>query len=230
MTRMPMILTDPRQPANPIILANRAFQDLTGYDEEELLGRNCRLLQGARTSRATVDEMRDALRDRRAIATEILNDKRDGTAFWNSVLIGPVYDEAGDLLCFFASQLDLSRRWASEQAQRQAQRMEAIGELTAALAHDFNNLLQVVTGNLDMALQAVTEERPVGRSGGPWRRPSRPARGRAPRRDRPRRRAAAARRSWSSRAARPCAPAPAGTWRISATRCCSPGTAGRPSR
>ncbi|MGY2051922.1 PAS domain-containing protein [Methylobacterium sp. JK268] len=160
MTQMPMILTDPHLPDNPIVFANRAFQDLTGYAEGELLGRNCRLLQGVETSQDTVAELRDALRARQAITAEILNYKRDGTPFWNSVFIGPVYDEAGDLIYFFASQLDVSRRWASEHALRQAQKMDAIGQLTTGLAHDFNNLLQVVTGNLEMALQGITEERP----------------------------------------------------------------------
>ncbi|MBY0297625.1 MAG: PAS domain-containing protein [Methylobacterium sp.] len=161
MIRMPMILTDPRRPDNPIVYANRAFQDLTGYEEADLVGRNCRFLQGPQTDRGTVDELRDAVAARRAIATEILNYKRDGTPFWNSVLIGPVFDEAGDILYFFASQLDVTRRWASEQAFRQAQKMDAIGQLTAGLAHDFNNLLQVVTGNLEMAVQSVGDERPA---------------------------------------------------------------------
>ncbi|MFC7551501.1 PAS domain-containing protein [Pseudoroseomonas wenyumeiae] len=48
MTRMPMILTDPNQPDNPVVFANRAFQDLTGYRQEEIVGRNCRFLQGCR--------------------------------------------------------------------------------------------------------------------------------------------------------------------------------------
>jgi PAS domain S-box-containing protein len=161
MIRMPMILTDPRRPDNPIIFANQAFQDLTGYEEADLIGRNCRFLQGPQTDRGTVDELRDAVAAQRAIATEILNYKRDGTPFWNSVFIGPVFDDAGDILYFFASQLDITRRWASEQAFRQAQKMDAIGQLTAGLAHDFNNLLQVVTGNLEMAVQSVGEERPA---------------------------------------------------------------------
>nr|WP_245524226.1 histidine kinase famiy protein [Methylobacterium nonmethylotrophicum] len=159
MTRMPMILTDPRQTDNPIVFANRAFQDLTGYTEAELVGRNCRFLQGPETSRETVRELRDAVAERRAIATEILNYKRDGSPFWNGIFIGPVFDEAGEIVYFFASQLDVTRRRVSEQAFRQAQKMEAIGQLTAGLAHDFNNLLQVVTGNLELARNSVTSER-----------------------------------------------------------------------
>jgi PAS domain S-box-containing protein len=159
MTRMPMILTDPSQPDNPIVFANRAFQDLTGYEPEEIVGRNCRFLQGAQTDRAAVHEMREAIAARRAVSVELLNYKRDGTPFWNGVYIAPVYDRDGKLIYFFASQLDITRRRMSEQAFRQAQKMEAIGQLTAGLAHDFNNLLQVVLGNLENAKARATDER-----------------------------------------------------------------------
>lgn len=152
MTRMPMILTDPRQDDNPIVFANKAFLDLTGYEESEIFGRNCRFLQGADTDRETVRALREAVGAQEAISTEILNYRRDGSPFWNAVFVAPVYDDDGTLIYFFASQLDVTRRRSSEQAFRQAQKMEAIGQLTAGLAHDFNNLLQVVTGNLDIVL------------------------------------------------------------------------------
>jgi PAS domain S-box-containing protein len=152
MTRMPMILTDPREDDNPIAFANKAFLDLTGYEESEIIGRNCRFLQGPDTDRETVRELREAVEAKEAISTEILNYRRDGSSFWNAVFVAPVYDDDGTLIYFFASQLDVTRRRSSEQAFRQAQKMEAIGQLTAGLAHDFNNLLQVVTGNLDIVL------------------------------------------------------------------------------
>ncbi len=149
MTRMPMILTDPRQEDCPIVFANNAFLDLTGYEVEEVIGRNCRFLQGAGTDRASVQQMRDAITARDAIALEILNYRRDGSPFWNAIFLGPVFDEQGVLLFFFASQLDVSKRRESEQALRQAQKMEAIGQLTAGLGHDFNNLLHIVNGSLE---------------------------------------------------------------------------------
>ena len=149
MTRMPMIISDPRQPDNPIAFANNAFLDLTGYEEDEVVGRNCRFLQGPQTDRETVRELRDAVAAKRALAVEILNYRRDGSPFWNAVFMGPIFDEKGELLYFFASQLDVTRRRESEQVSRQAQKMEAIGQLTAGLAHDFNNLLQVVGGSLE---------------------------------------------------------------------------------
>jgi PAS domain S-box-containing protein len=159
MTRMPMILSDPNQDDNPIVFANKAFLDLTGYEEAEILGRNCRFLQGANTDRQAVAEMREAIARIDSIAIEILNYRRDGSAFWNAVFIGPVYDTDGTLLYFFASQLDVTRRREAENMQQQAQKMEAIGQLTAGLAHDFNNLLQVVNGNLELLSAQPLPER-----------------------------------------------------------------------
>src|SRR5829696_2499852 len=66
MTRMPMILTDPNQPDNPVVFANRAFQDLTGYEQDEVLGRNCRFLQGAQTDREKVADLRQSIEEERA--------------------------------------------------------------------------------------------------------------------------------------------------------------------
>lgn len=151
MTRMPMIVTDPNQPNNPIVFANKAFHDLTGYGLDEIIGRNCRFLQGARTDRETVAELREAIATERGCSVEILNYKRDGTPFWNALFVGPVFDADGKLLYFFASQLDVTRRRTSEDAVRQSQKMEAIGNLTAGLAHDFNNLIHVLIGNLETA-------------------------------------------------------------------------------
>ena len=94
-------------------------------------------------------QLREAIERREALALEILNYRRDGTPFWNAIFMGPVFDPAGELIYFFASQLDVSKRRESEQALRQAQKMEAIGQLTAGLAHDFNNLLHVVNGSLE---------------------------------------------------------------------------------
>lgn len=159
MTRMPMLLTDPNLDDNPIVFVNKAFLDLTGYEEDEVLGRNCRFLQGAQSDRAAVAELRDAVAAKQAIALELLNYRRDGSPFWNAVFIGPVYDTEGRLRYFFASQLDVTRRRNTEQSYRQAQKMESIGQLTAGLAHDFNNLLQVVNGNLELVTATTDPER-----------------------------------------------------------------------
>jgi PAS domain S-box-containing protein len=151
MTRMPMVITDPRQPDNPIVFANGAFLDLTGHTEDKVLGHNCRMLQGPQTDRRTVDELRAAIADERAVAVDILNYKADGTPFWNALFLGPIFDQDGKLLYFFSSQMDITARRQSQESTLQAQKMEAIGQLTAGMAHDFNNLLQVINGNLEVA-------------------------------------------------------------------------------
>ncbi|GGK01634.1 histidine kinase famiy protein [Pseudomonas matsuisoli] len=149
-TRMPMIVTDPNQPDNPIIFANPAFLELTGYSLAELIGRNCRFLQGPETDREVVAQVRTAIADRHEIQTEILNYKKDGSTFWNGLFVSPVFNDAGELIYYFASQLDVSRRRDAEDALRQSQKMEALGQLTGGIAHDFNNLLQVITGYIDL--------------------------------------------------------------------------------
>ncbi|MCU0984039.1 MAG: histidine kinase famiy protein [Acetobacteraceae bacterium] len=148
-TRMPMVVTDPFQTDNPIVFVNQAFCDLTGYRPAEVLGRNCRFLQGPDTDRAVVARIRLAVAERRVVSAEIMNYRKDGSAFWNALFISPLVDRSGKLRYFFASQLDVSRRHDAEEALRQAQKMEALGQFTGSIAHDFNNLLQVITGYIE---------------------------------------------------------------------------------
>ncbi|MCC4616525.1 PAS domain-containing protein [Xanthomonas campestris pv. asclepiadis] len=149
-TRMPMTVTDPHLPDNPIVFANRAFLEMTGYSADEIIGNNCRFLQGPETDRSSIDDVRESIENRREFATEVLNYRKDGSSFWNALFVSPVFDESGRLVYFFGSQLDVSRRRDAEDALRQAQKMEALGQLTGGIAHDFNNLLQVMSGHLEV--------------------------------------------------------------------------------
>jgi len=107
-TRMPMLITDPNQPDNPIVFANNAFLRLTGYQREEVIGRNCRFLQGPETDPRDIARLRDAIGRRAQIEMEIINHRKDGSRFHNRVLISPVFDEEGHLSYFFASQFDVT--------------------------------------------------------------------------------------------------------------------------
>jgi len=136
-TRMPMIITDPRQADNPIVFVNDAFGRLTGYSREETLGRNCRFLQGPGTNRDDVERLRQAIQDRVAIEIDLLNYRKDGTLFWNRLLVSPVFD-GGELTYFFASQLDVTRErtagYSAEGNELEGRMQQRIADLTESEA------------------------------------------------------------------------------------------------
>jgi PAS domain S-box-containing protein len=107
-TRMPMLITDPRMPDNPIVFANAAFAKLTGYYRGDVLGQNCRFLQGPDTDRGEVARLRAAIEARTPIELELLNYRKDGSHFWNRLLVSPVFNDDGELTYFFASQFDVT--------------------------------------------------------------------------------------------------------------------------
>ena len=154
-TRMPMIVTDPHQRDNPIIFVNRAFERMTGYSRGELIGTNCRFLQGRETDQDVVTDLRTAIAEHREFSTEIINYRKDGSSFWNALFVSPVFNRSGDLVYFFGSQLDVSRRRDAEESLHQAQKMESLGQLTGGIAHDFNNLLQVISGHNEVMLALI---------------------------------------------------------------------------
>ncbi|WP_426956019.1 PAS domain-containing protein [Muricoccus radiodurans] len=98
MTRMPMVVTDPHQRDNPIIFVNQAFLRMTGYAPEEVIGRDCRVLQGTDPDPATAAAVREAIKGRRECATEILNHRKNGSTFWNARFIARVFNPAGGIV------------------------------------------------------------------------------------------------------------------------------------
>ncbi|MET0258378.1 MAG: HWE histidine kinase domain-containing protein [Methylobacterium sp.] len=113
-TRMPMVITDPRRPDNPIVFCNEAFVRLTGYPRDEVLGRNCRFLQGPATRDDAVARVREAIEAPEPVQVDLLNYRKDGTTFWNALLLSPVFED-GRLVYFFASQMDVTDRKRSEE-------------------------------------------------------------------------------------------------------------------
>nr|AML78196.1 putative LOV domain-containing protein [Lygodium japonicum] len=105
------VITDPRLPDNPIIFASDGFLHMTGYSTDEVLGRNCRFLQGPGTDRRTVLEIRDAIREERSCQVAILNYTKQGKPFWNLFHMAPVYSrEDGRVVHFVGVQTPLSNQ------------------------------------------------------------------------------------------------------------------------
>jgi PAS domain S-box-containing protein len=121
-TRMPIVITDPKAPNGPIVLANKAFLHLTGYRADEVIGRNCRFLQGPETAASDVAAIREGLASHNDVAVELLNYRKDGSTFWNQLGISPIFDKTGQLLYYFASQRDVTARRRAEEIER-AERM-----------------------------------------------------------------------------------------------------------
>ncbi|MEB2848022.1 PAS domain-containing protein [Endobacterium cereale] len=161
-TRMPMIVTDPNQDDNPIIFCNAAFLNLTGYSDRDMVGSNCRVLQGPKTDPETVTKIRNAVAAGEDVAVDILNYRKDGSTFWNAVFISPVRDETGEIIYFFASQLDFTnvksreadlaaaRHKAEEEVATQTANLRAALSARSLLVHEVdhrvkNNLLTMAS-------------------------------------------------------------------------------------
>jgi PAS domain S-box-containing protein len=137
-TRMPIVISDARQPDYPIVLANDSFLELTGYSANDLVGRNCRLLQGEDTSRTAVAEIRAMIAQEREGTVEILNYRKNGTTFWNQLHLSPIRDDDGRLAYHFASQIDVT-------AFRKIQTLEeAEHRLLLEVDHRTKNVLAIV--------------------------------------------------------------------------------------
>jgi len=107
-TQLVFIITDPNQNDNPIIYANQGFTSLTGYVQEDVLGHNCRFLQGEGTDPATVEKVRQAIKNLEPVSVEILNYKKNGEPFWNLLHIDPIYLEDEDKHYFVGIQKDIT--------------------------------------------------------------------------------------------------------------------------
>ncbi len=113
-------IADLRQPHAPLIYVNEGFERLTGYSSDEVLGTNCRFLQGPETDPAAREEIRGALRERRECRLEILNYRKDGTPFWNRLSLTPVRDSNGEATHYIGVQSDVTSRREAEDALRRA--------------------------------------------------------------------------------------------------------------
>ncbi|WP_049986640.1 PAS domain S-box protein [Halobellus rufus] len=145
-------ITDPTLPDNPMIYVNDQFVRMTGYDREEALGRNCRILQGERTDRQSVAQIRRAIDEGRSVSQVLVNYRKDGELFYNALDVMPVRDESGELTHFLGFQRDVTE-WVRNRRR--------LSVLDRVLRHNVRNRMNVVTG---YAEQLLTHEDAAVRS------------------------------------------------------------------
>lgn len=124
------LVTNPRLPDNPIVCVNAAFCELTGYEESEILGRNCRFLQGAGSEPDQRALLRDAIANGRPSLTVLTNYRKDGSAFRNAVMVAPLVGADGTVEYFIGSQMDVSGTPDRAHNQRIAHASALVGALT----------------------------------------------------------------------------------------------------
>ncbi|KAK1682518.1 hypothetical protein QYE76_043366 [Lolium multiflorum] len=140
------VITDPRLPDNPIIFASDSFLELTEYTREEILGRNCRFLQGSETDQTTVDKIREAIREQKEVTVQLINYTKSGKKFWNLFHLQPMWDQKGELQYFIGVQLD-----GSDHVEPLRNRLSETTELQSA------KLVKATAGNVDEAVRELPD-------------------------------------------------------------------------
>ncbi len=129
---------------------NPKFEEVTGYELIEIIGENLRILKTGHTKPDEYRRMWNALTTGEEWHCEFRNRKKNGEEYWDLSSITPIKGTDGRITHYLAVKEDITERRQTEDALRQAQKMEGIGHLTGGIAHDFNNLLGIIIGNLEI--------------------------------------------------------------------------------
>ncbi|MCJ7539343.1 MAG: PAS domain S-box protein, partial [Desulfobacterales bacterium] len=131
---------------------NPAFEQLSGFNREEIIGQNFRILKSDKHDEAFYREMYDIISRGHTWAGRIINTMKDGTLREFETRISPVKDSSGEIINFVSVNRDVTQEKSLEAQLQHAQRMDAIGTLAGGVAHDFNNILSSVIGFTELAL------------------------------------------------------------------------------
>lgn len=156
-TQIGIIITDPNQHDNPIIYCNKGFLILSGYPEEEVIGKNCRFLQGDHTSEETIDKLGKAIKNHEKISVEILNYRKDGEEFWNDMQIDPIYIEEEGKYYFVGIHKDITeQKKAEERLKTSLKEITALSTPIVPITEGVSVLPLI--GNMDMErLQIISD-------------------------------------------------------------------------
>lgn len=147
--------------AGNITYVNPKFTESTGYQLDEVLGKNPRILNSGHSPKEMYQELWSNIRKGNSWRGEFRNKKKNGELYWESATITPIFDLSGAITSFLAIKEDISERRAMESELRQAQKLEGIGQLAAGIAHEINTPAQFVTDNLTFLLESWESAKPV---------------------------------------------------------------------
>jgi hypothetical protein len=157
-----IVVSDPNLPDCPIIYANPAFYRITGYSEEEVIGRNCRFLQGPGTNPRHIKALRQAIENGEAINVEIVNHRKDGSRFVNELHLSPIFGDDGEVRYIFGIQHDVTAREQfardAERARRAAERANAEkSDFLAFMSHEIRTPMNGVMGTISLLLDTTLD-------------------------------------------------------------------------
>jgi PAS domain S-box-containing protein len=112
-------LADPDLEDLPLVYANKAFEDITGYTQEETIGRNCRFLQGSDRDQAEVSKLREAIKNKQPVEVTLRNYRKNGELFYNHLKMMPLFDSKGNLLYFLGVQYDATQQLKADEEIKQ---------------------------------------------------------------------------------------------------------------
>jgi PAS domain S-box-containing protein len=168
MTPVAMVVSDPTLPDCPLVYVNAAFEKLTGFPAIEVLGRNCRFMQGPLTDANDVARLKEAIGRCEPIELDLLNHRRDGTPFWNRLMVAPVFHDDGSLRYFVASQIDVTverHRVLKLEQDREALAVEVARRDADLAAHNARLRLALKAGGLGTWTLNLPEQRLTASSG-----------------------------------------------------------------
>ncbi len=141
--------------------ANPAFERMTGYAAEEVIGENPRILKSGKQDLAFYEALWGTIASGKTWKGRMVNKRKDGTLYTEEATISPVRDAAGKIINYVAVKRDITERLQLEAQLHHAAKMQSIGVLAGGVAHDFNNLLTSILGNVELALAELTKDEPL---------------------------------------------------------------------